>query len=201
VRFLELKARWCGRKAPWLFRVLPDRRGVSAVEFALIAPVLIGFYVGAIEIGDALTIHRRTSAVASVAADLTAQVKTVANADLADITAAATSILYPYVPPNFPAPKIVLTSVVADANNTTKVCWSYATNGGSARGTNSVVSLPPGLTQANSSVIMAEVTYAYTPLLNLTGYANPGAFTMSRTFYARPRKSLTVTKTDQLPKC
>jgi Flp pilus assembly protein TadG len=198
VRFFELKAKWCGRKAPWLFRVLPDRRGVSAVEFALIAPVLIGFYVGAIELGDALTIHRRTSAVASVAADLTAQVKTVANADLADITSAATSILAPY--PTTPL-KIVLTSVVADANNITKACWSYATNGGSARATNSVVSLPTGLTQANSSVIMAEVTYAYKPLLNLTGYANPGSFTMSRTFYARPRKSLTVTKTDQLPKC
>jgi Flp pilus assembly protein TadG len=194
VCFLELKARWCGRKAPWLFRMLPDRRGVSAVEFALIAPVLIGFYVGAIELGDALTIHRRASAVASVAADLTAQVKTVANADLADITSAASSILTPYSTTPL---KIVLSSVVADQNGINKVAWSYAYNGGAARGTNSVVSLPAGLTQANSSVIMAEVTYAYKPLLNLTGgYANPGAFTMSRTFYARPRKSLTVAKTN-----
>jgi Flp pilus assembly protein TadG len=193
VRFFELKARWWGRKAPWPFRALPDRRGVSAVEFALIAPLVIGLYVGAVEIGNALTINRRASAVASTAADLAAQVKTVSNSDLADITLAASSILSPY--PTTPL-KIVLSSVVADQKNTTKVAWSYATNGGSARATNSTYVLPPGLTQANSSVIMAEVTYAFKPLLNLTGYANPGSFTMRRTFYARPRKSLTVAKTN-----
>jgi Flp pilus assembly protein TadG len=178
--------------------------GVSAVEFALIVPVIIVLYVASVELGNLLTISRRTSEVASTAADLTAQVKTVSTSDLADITAAATSILYPYVPPNFPAPKIVLTSVVADANNSPKVAWSYPTAGATARATGSVVALPAGLTQANSSVIMAEVTYAFTPLLNLTGCetvngvnpcANPGSFPMSRTFYSRPRKSLTVAKT------
>ncbi len=187
-----LRARWCVGLAPRLFRALLDRRGVSAIEFALLAPVVIGLYVGAIELGNVLTITRRTSDVASTAADLTAQVKTVSTADLQDITSAATSILTPY--PTTPL-KIVLSSVVADANNSPKVTWSYATTGATARATNSVVTLPAGLTQANSSVIMAEVTYAFTPLLNLRGYFNPGSFTMGRTFYSRPRKSLTVAKT------
>jgi Flp pilus assembly protein TadG len=193
VRFFNLKARWRGRKAPWLFRALPDRRGVSAVEFALIAPLLIVLYVGAIEVGNALTISRRTSAVASTAADLAAQVKTVSNSDLQDIASAASSILTPSATTPL---KIVLSSVVADQNNTPKVAWSYATNGAIPRATNSNYTLPPGLTQANSSVIVAEVTYAFTPLLNLSGFFNPGSFTMSRTFYARPRKSLTVAKTN-----
>lgn len=195
MRFFELKARWCGRKVSWLFRALRDPRGVSAVEFALIAPLLIGLYVGAIELGNALTINRRTSAVASTAADLAAQVKTVTAADLKDIVAASSSILTPY-PATSPFPlKIVLTSVVADDKNATKVDWSYASNGGTARACKSAVTLPAGLTQANSSVIMAEVTYAFTPLLNLS-FANPGSFNMSRTFYARPRKSLTVQMTN-----
>ncbi len=188
-----IRARWCGRAPRWLFRALPDRRGVSAVEFALIAPVVIALYVGAIELGNALTINRRTSEVASTAADLAAQVKTVSDSDLKDITSAASSILTPYPPTPL---KIILSSVVADANNTTKVAWSYATNGASPRATNSIYTVPAGLTQANSSVIVAEVTYAFTPLLNLKGYANPGSFTMSRTFYSRPRKSLTVAKTN-----
>ncbi|MGZ5863672.1 MAG: hypothetical protein ACXWKB_10390, partial [Methyloceanibacter sp.] len=93
---------------------------------------------------------------------------------------------------------------VADANNTGKVAWSSGwtydngclpTNVG-ARATNSVYAVPPGLTQANSSVIVAEVTYAFNPLLNLTAFASPRSFTMSRTYYSRPRKSLTVTKTN-----
>jgi hypothetical protein len=45
-------------------------------------------------------------------------------------------------------------------------------------------------------VIVAEVTYSFVPLLNLTQIFSPGAIEMKRTFYARPRKSLTVKKTD-----
>ncbi len=58
---------------------------MSAVEFALIFPVLILLYVGAAETGNLLTVYRRTFQVASTAADLTAQVKTVSTADLGDI--------------------------------------------------------------------------------------------------------------------
>ena len=169
-----------------------DKRGVSAVEFALIVPVLILMYVGAVETGNALTIYRRTSAVASTAADLTAQVKTVSTADLQDIVAASSSILTPYSTTPL---KVVLSSVVADQNNTGKVAWSYA-NKGSARATNSVYTVPTGLTEPNSSVIVAEITYSFTPLVNLTTFFSPGAFDMKRTFYARPRKSLTVAKTN-----
>ncbi|MGH6833363.1 MAG: TadE/TadG family type IV pilus assembly protein [Methyloceanibacter sp.] len=175
-----------------MVRLMRDRRGVSAVEFALILPLLILLYVGAAEIGNALTIYRRTSAVASTAADLTAQTKTVSTADLQDITAASSSILTPYSTTPL---TIVVSSVVADENNNGKVAWSYASKG-SARGTNSSYAVPAGLTQPNSSVIVAEITYAFTPLLDLETFFSPGSFEMKRIFYARPRKSLTVKKTN-----
>ncbi len=173
-------------------RLTRDKRGVSAVEFALIAPVLILMYVGVVECGNALTIYRRTADVAATAADLTAQVKTVSTADLQDIVAASSSILTPF--PVTPL-KIVLSSVVADPNNNGKVAWSY-TNKGSPRATNSAYAVPVGLTEPSSSVIVAEITYSFTPLVNLTTVFSPGAFDMKRTFYSRPRKSLTVAKTN-----
>ena len=116
-----------------LIRFMRDRRGVSAIEFAMVAPILILLYVGAAELGNALTIYRRTSTVASTAADLTAQVKTVSTADLQDIVAASSSIMSPF---SIDPLKIVVSSVVADQNNNGKVAWSYA-NKGSSRGTNS----------------------------------------------------------------
>ena len=178
--------------ARWLSCAARNRRGVSAIEFALIFPLLILLYVGAAETGNMLTIYRRTFQIASTAADLTAQVKTVSNADLADIVAASNSIMSPFAT----APlRTVITSVVADNSNKTKVAWSYASNG-AARGVNSAYQVPTGLTEAGSSVIVAEVTYAFTPLVNMTKYFSPGSFTMSQTFYTRPRKSLTVTKTN-----
>jgi Flp pilus assembly protein TadG len=187
-----LKTRW-ERAAQCLRRALSDRRGVSAIEFALLAPALIFLYVASVELGNALTISRRTDAVASTAADLAAQVKTVSSSDLSDITSAASAILAPYATTPL---RIVLTSVVADDKNATKVAWSCSYDGGTPRPKDSAVALPDGLTQANSSVIMAEVTYAFTPLLGLTAVWSPGPINMTRTFYARPRKSLTVAKTD-----
>lgn len=175
-----------------LAHIMRDRRGVSAVEFALIVPVLILMYVGIAEIGNMLTIYRRTSVVASTAADLTAQTKTVSTVDLQDITAASSSILTPYATTPL---KIVISSVVADQNNNGKVAWSYASKG-SARGINSSYAVPPGLTEPSSSVIVAEITYDFTPLVDLKTFFSPGSFAMKRTFYARPRRSLTVAKTN-----
>lgn len=173
-------------------RLVRDRRGVSAVEFAMVVPVLILMYVGIAEVGTALTIYRRTSTVASTAADLTAQTKSVTAPDLHDIMSASTSILSPY--PTNPL-KVVISSVVADQNNNGKVAWSCASKG-TARAVGSAYSVPAGLTEANSSVIVAEITYGFTPMLDLKTFFSPGAFDMKRTFYERPRRSLTVAKTD-----
>lgn len=177
-------------------RLMRDRRGVSAIEFAMIAPVMILMYVGLAEVGNALTIYRRAATVAMTASDLTAQVKSLKTADLQDIVGASSSILAPY-PATSPTPlKIVISSVVADQNNNGHVAWSYASNGASARGVNSAYAVPNGLTEAGTSVIVSEVTYAFTPLLDLPQIFSPGAFDITRTFYSRPRRSLTVTKTD-----
>jgi Flp pilus assembly protein TadG len=167
-----------------------DKRGVSALEFALLAPMVMLMYVGTAEIGNLLTVERRVETVASTAADLTAQVKQVSNADLADIVAASTSILTPYETTPL---KVVLSSVVADQNNNGKVAWSYSSSG-SGRAVGSSYVLPTGTTAANSSVIVAEVTYAFTPLLDLKKVFSPGAFNLQRTYYERPRRSLTVAK-------
>ena len=167
-----------------------DKRGVSAVEFALVAPIILLMYVGTAEISNLLTVERRVETVASTAADLTAQVKKVSNSDLNDISDASKSILAPY---DTTPLKIVLSSVVADQNNNGKVAWSYSKSG-SARAVGSAYALPPGTTEANSSVIVAEVTYAFKPLLDLKKVFSPGAFNLQRTFYARPRRSLTVAK-------
>jgi Flp pilus assembly protein TadG len=177
----------------WFRDAVCNRSGMSAVEFALILPIVLTMYFGVVELGNALTINRRTSVVASTAADLVAQEKTTSAAGLNDAFAASKSILTPI--DTVPL-KIVLSSVVADANNVGKIDWSCAKGAGATpRAQNSNYSVPPGLTQPNNSVIVAEVTYAYAPMVG-SNYFNPGSYDMKRTFYARPRKSLKVTKTD-----
>ncbi len=166
-------------------RLVQDTRGVSAVEFALILPIMITMYMGAVEFSHALTVDRRVTSVASAAADLTAQTEQVTSGSVQDIFTAANSILLPYSE----APiSIVLTSVVADENNDTTVDWSCAHNG-SAHADDSIFALPAGLTLPFSSVIVAEVTYSYVPPI---GEFITGSINLSETFYLRPRRSLTV---------
>ena len=174
-------------------RALSDQRGVSAIEFALILPIMLALYISAVEIGNALTISRRAGSIAGAAADLVAQDKTTSANGLKDVMKAATSILAPF--PEAPL-TIKLTSVVADSKNATKVAWSCANKGG-AYAKDSAFAVPAGLTEADSSVIVAEVEYKYAPLLDLPEFGSPGAFTMTRKFYSKPRRSLTVQKTDQ----
>ena len=165
---------------------------MSAVEFAMILPLLLLLYAGVAETGNLLTVYRRTATVTSTAADLTAQTKTVSNSDLNDIISASSSIIAPYSPEPL---RLVISSVVADQNNNGKVTWSYA-NKGATRAVNSSYDVPAGLTEAGSSVIVAELTYDFKPLVGLSEIFSPGEFQMKRTFYARPRRSLTVTKTN-----
>lgn len=162
-----------------------DARGLSAVEFAFILPVMIIMYVGAVEFSHALTVDRRVTSVASSAADLTAQAEQVTAAEVQDIFTAATSIMMPYTADPI---SIVISSVVADEDNATTVDWSCGHNA-AARTEGEAITLPAGLTQPFSSVILAEVTYAYEPPL---GKYMTGGITMSETFYLRPRRSLTV---------
>lgn len=171
-----------------LYAFTADRRGVSAIEFALVVPVLVILFLGAVEASRALTVDRRVTSVASAAADLTAQVKQVSCPDIQDIFSASSSILTPF---KIDPLSIVLSSVVADVDNKTKVEWSEAFRG-TKRPEGSNYTVPEGLTQANSSVIMSEVTYTFTPTFGASVF--PG-FTMTETFYLRPRQSPKVTKT------
>ena len=136
-----------------------DTRGMSAVEFALILPIMITMYIGAVEFSDALTVNRRVTAVASTAADLTAQAEQVTSGDVSDIFSAATSILAPYSTTPI---SIVLTSVVADGQNATTVEWSCSLQG-SPRLQRAPFELPAGLTPPFSSTLLAAVTYNYIP--------------------------------------
>lgn len=168
-------------------RLAPDARGVVAIEFALIIPLMIMIYFGTVETTNAMTAARRVTNVAQTAADLTAQATTLATADVNDIFAASTAILTP-----FPTSvKITITSVVANASNAslTTVGWSKAYGGATPRSTNSSVTLPTGLTTPGSSVIMVEVVYIYSSPI---GSFITGPITMKEVAYLKPRRSVTV---------
>jgi Flp pilus assembly protein TadG len=160
---------------------------MAAVEFAMIAPVLITFFLGSIEITDALACKQKVTGMASTAADLVAQETQVTNSDISNVYAAINSIIYPFPTTGL---KIVVTSLTDNGSGSGKVAWSDAQNA-TARVVNSIVVVPTGVITTGGSVILTEVTYPYTSTVAkfLTGTTN-----MTSSFYARPRRSVTITR-------
>jgi Flp pilus assembly protein TadG len=162
-----------------------DCRGVSAVEFALLSPLMIGLYLGCVEISQGIGVDRKVTLTAGAIANLSAQASTITTADMTDIMAASTAIMAPYSTSPL---KITISCLNIDANNAVKVKWS-ATQGGTARSAGSSVSIPSALAVANSQLLFSEVSYTYTPPI---GYVITGTLNLSDTMYMSPRISAPI---------
>ena len=165
-----------------------DQRGVSAVEFAMLLPLMVTLYLGAVEISQGVAIHRKVTLTARTVADLASQVTSINNADMTNMLNAASAVVAPF--PASPL-KVTVSAVTIDANGLAKVVWSDARNG-TARAVNSTVSLPTALNIPNSQLIWSEVHYNYLPTI---GYVVTGALNLFDQIYMRPRLSDTVNRT------
>lgn len=179
---LRLRAR---RTSRMLRRFARDKRGISAVEFAMLLPLMVTLYLGGVEVSQAVAIDRKVTLIARTVADLIAQVTSVNSTDMSNILAASTAVVAPYPDAKL---TIVVSRVDIDGSNVAKVIWSRTKNG-TARAANSVVTLPTALTVANTSLIWAETSYSYKPTI---GYVITGTMNLHDQIYMRPRLSDTV---------
>jgi Flp pilus assembly protein TadG len=171
-----------------LARCARDERGVSAVEFALLLPLMVTLYLGGVEVSQGLTIDRKVTLVARTVADLAAQTTTISNADMTNILDASTAVLQPY---STSLVKVTVSQVTIDAEGKATVTWSDSKNG-TARTTGSTVTLPAALNIPNSSLIWGEVSYGYKPVI---GYVITGTMNLTDQIYMRPRLSDSVART------
>jgi Flp pilus assembly protein TadG len=161
-----------------------DRKGLAAVEFALIAPVMVIMFYGAVELSSAVDCNSRVSRVSATVADLVAQETAVSTTDTTNAFNAANAILFPYASSNA---KIVVSSLVADSTGKVTVAWSDAQN--TAKRTSPPAGIPAGILPAGGSVIYAEVNYSFTPAVSYF----LGAVNLKGNFYSKPRRSVKVT--------
>jgi Flp pilus assembly protein TadG len=171
------------RRMRWL---AADRRGVSAIEFALLLPLLLALYVAGTELTKAVAIGRKVTLTARTVADLVSRVTTTSTSDLQNSVSASLAVIAPYAP----GPMTVTISQVKIHNNgNATVDWSCSyQNTAHAAGT--AVNLPAAFITANTYLIWGESQYAYTPPI---GYAISGTILLKDQFYTAPRSSNNVT--------
>lgn len=163
-----------------------DQRGVSAVEFAMLLPLMLSLYLGSVELSQGIAANRKVTLTARTVADLVSQVASVSASDISNSLNASAAVMAPYPSSNL---KVTVSSVTIDANKKATIAWSCTLNG-TAHGTGSSVTLPTALLVASSSLIWSEVQYAYTPTI---GYVVSGTLNLHDQIYMRPRQSDSVT--------
>jgi len=183
-----------------LRRLRHDRRGVSAVEFAFVAPLLITLYLGCVEVSDGVSADRKVTLTAAALANLTASCSNsnansgacsssttpaynITTTEMSNILDASSAIIAPYSTSNL---SIVVSCISIDASKKATVKWSETRNGTkrTAGSTYTFTSSTSALDVASSQIILAEATYAYTPIV---GNALTGTITLQDQMFMSPR--------------
>jgi Flp pilus assembly protein TadG len=159
-----------------------DQRGVSAVEFAMILPLMVTLYLGAVEISQGVAIHRKVTLTARTVADLASQTSNISGSQMTNLLNASAAVISPFEVGKL---KVTVSQVVIDSNGNANIDWSETLNG-TKRAKGSSVTLPNALKVADTYLIWSEVSYYYTPTI---GYVVTGSLTLSDKIYMRPRLS------------
>lgn len=168
-------------------RFVRDESGVSAVEFALLLPMMMSFYLGSVEVSQGVSTNSRLTLTARSLGDLVTQSTNITNAQMTDILNASSTIISPYSTSPL---KIIVSAVSIDGSGNAKVTWSDSRNT-TARTVGSSVTLPSSLARPNTMVVWSETKYDYTPTI---GYVITGTLHLQAEFYSTPRQSATVTR-------
>ncbi|MBZ9671191.1 TadE/TadG family type IV pilus assembly protein [Mesorhizobium sp. ES1-3] len=188
-------------------RFWSNRRGVAAVEFALIAPILLVMYFMTMEASQAIETSKKVSRVGSMVADLVTQQPTIVKADLDAIMKIGSVTLQPY---NRSTPNITITAiqVTTDTPPKVNVVWSRKVVNGVysiATALPATTTVPTTLKVAGTFLIRVESNLNYTPIIGWTTDSpqklgmTPSLTTtipMGETYYLRPRRSATIPCSD-----
>lgn len=173
-------------------RLLRDRSGVSAIEFVLLFPILVGMMAGTVDFGQALTVSRKMNQVASTLGDITSQQSAWTTADIDAIIAGSATIIEPFDKKDL---NIELAVLDVDAALKTKVNWARGyTTSTLKKGDPSPVTVPTNIATPGVQLIVVRARYSLTtpfskllkPVTGVTSYA------YEKTYIMRPRTSETI---------
>jgi Flp pilus assembly protein TadG len=171
-----------------LARFAGERRGLAAVEFALLVPMLMTLYLGSVEVTTGVAIDRKVSLTAHALADLASQYTSISSSDMSNILNASTDIIAPYAPANL---QVVVSELYINAQGQASVVWSDTLNG-TALTVGQSVTIPSSLAVPNSYLILGQAAYSYNPTY---GYVMTGTMTLNDQIFMSPRQSTSISLT------
>lgn len=154
-----------GAVAP-MSRFISCKKAVSAIEFALILPLMLALYIGIVEITQLATVDRKVTLAAATVGDLVSRSEdTISISTLVNYLNASRVIMSPYEHNTLSQ---VITAASVDENGAATVLWSYGYQGGVAKSQGSSINLPSEMADVarNSFVIISGADYPFTVATN-----------------------------------
>jgi Flp pilus assembly protein TadG len=183
------------RKAKRLYRrFIVSSRGVAAIEFAMILPVLMVLFLGSFDGGRAIAIYMKVRSATYSLDAITNQYTTMQSADMSTIMNAITQMMAPY---DYTPAKITITQIKISAAKAATVSWSVS-QGGTAHTRGAAIAIPAALDVASTYLIFAEVSYTYAPMY---GYFSSASINLSDNLYTTPRSSTCIIYTPAAATC
>jgi Flp pilus assembly protein TadG len=183
-------------------RFFGSTRGVAAIEFGFLFPVLLILLLAGIDGGRAIAVSMKVRSAAYALDAIANQYSSIYDADLTNILCATSSVLAPYSSSPL---ALTLTQIKINSNGHAKVSWSDTQNG-TAHSQGSNITIPSQLTNTSAPnnacaqypcyVLLAEVSYTYTPMF---GNFIAGPITLSDKVYVSPRNVVCIQRNGTVP--
>jgi Flp pilus assembly protein TadG len=176
-------------------RLRGSREGVGAVEFALIAPVLIVLYMGSLEVSVAMSVNKKLARASSTVADLITQENSVTKDDLKSMINVAESVMTPFRSDGI---KVKVTGISINGAGVATASWSWQQDGTKPYADGSTQTLPSDLAIPNTFLVRTELEFDHQLLLVLPGLSDVDIRTLSmkKTYHLRQRLGTEVACTN-----
>jgi Flp pilus assembly protein TadG len=141
------------------------RSGVAAIEFALIAPVMVTLLLAMAEVTISVNTDRKLSLVTRTLADLTGRASVMTSNDMQAVFDAGRAVMQPY---SSAKGAFVISSVVVTMSGTTPtgaIAWSCASGPAAAKRRAGTPYTVPAVFASAASFIVVESKMPYTPIL------------------------------------
>ena len=163
-----------------------NNRGVAAVEFAMIIPIMAALLIGTNEFSAGVAVDRKVTIMARTLSDLTSQNIAVTDTQLTNFFNAGKAVMTPY--PSTPVQGTITELYINPSTLKARVQWSQ---GAAPRSPGDIVEIPDALKIAGTYLIYSEVKYKYVP--SVAWFINKvDGITLSDVSYTRPRQALCV---------
>jgi len=163
-----------------------DKSGIAAMEFAIIAPIMISIYFGLAEVASAINVDRRISHAANVVGDLATQGTEATNEDIEEFFAAAIRVLDVS---NVSDITLELTSYDLDDDGNPRLLGMATLNSGQTLPAFDAATVDTRILNSTSGVVVARIAYSYEPLMLQFTDTN---INLTEIFLLKPRRSASV---------